>query len=55
VVEVTFVDGLVRYALSLGPDCRVVSPDAAAARHREMAARVLERHGGGLRAAGGSR
>lgn len=44
VLSATFLDGLVRHALSLGPDCRVVGPEQAVARHREMATRVLERH-----------
>jgi proteasome accessory factor B len=40
----TFLDGLIRYALSLGADCKVVSPPSAVARYRELAGKVLAAH-----------
>jgi proteasome accessory factor B len=43
-VRATDLDGLLRYALSLGAACRVDAPAEAVARYREMAERVLERH-----------
>jgi proteasome accessory factor B len=46
-VEATYLDGLLRVALSLGEDCRVEGPPEAVARHREMLRAVLVRHGGG--------
>lgn len=45
-VRATFLDGLLRYALSLGPDCRVVGPDEAVARWRHMLARIRDAHAG---------
>jgi proteasome accessory factor B len=43
-VPATYVDGLARYALSLGPECKVVSPPMAASRWRAMASRILSEH-----------
>ncbi|MDY7231838.1 helix-turn-helix transcriptional regulator [Hyalangium rubrum] len=43
-LNVTFLDGLLRFCLALGPDCRVESPEAAVTRVREMATRIHERH-----------
>ncbi len=43
-LSVTYLDGLLRFCLALGPDCRVEAPEAAVARVREMATRILERH-----------
>jgi proteasome accessory factor B len=45
-VRTTDLEGLIRYALSLGAACRIEGPEEALARHREMATRVLERHRG---------
>ena len=45
-MRVTFLDGLVRFCLQLGPDCRVEGPERARARVKEMATRILERHAG---------
>ena len=45
-LEVTFLDGLLRYALSLSPDCRVLAPEAAAARYGAMARDIAARHQG---------
>lgn len=50
-VAATYVDGLVRYALSLGPDCRVTAPAGARGRWRQMAERTLAVHGGAARGA----
>ncbi|WP_225409932.1 helix-turn-helix transcriptional regulator [Stigmatella hybrida] len=41
---VTFLDGLLRFCLALGQDCRVEAPEAAVNRGHEMARRILERH-----------
>jgi len=43
-VRATYLDGLLRYVLSLGQECRVLSPERAVERHGEMAHKVLERH-----------
>ncbi|MGZ3457367.1 MAG: helix-turn-helix transcriptional regulator [Archangium sp.] len=43
-LPVTFLDGLLRFCLQLGPDCRVESPEEACQRVKEMAARILEKH-----------
>lgn len=43
-LTVTYLDGLLRYALSLAPDCAVLSPEDAVTRLQAMAARVVERH-----------
>jgi proteasome accessory factor B len=43
-VPTTFQDGLLRFCLALGPGCRVLAPEAARARLREMAERVLQHH-----------
>lgn len=52
----TFLDGLVRYALSLGSGCRVVSPPDAVERFRQTAGKVLAVHQphGAARAGGAS-
>ncbi len=39
-----YLDGLLRYALSLAPSCTVVSPPDAVARYQAMLQKVLERH-----------
>ncbi|MCE9669426.1 WYL domain-containing protein [Myxococcus stipitatus] len=43
-LPVSFLDGLARFCLSLGPDCLVEGPESAQARLREMGARVVNRH-----------
>lgn len=43
-LSVTALEGLLRFSLALGPDCRVESPEAAVSRVREMGSRILERH-----------
>jgi proteasome accessory factor B len=43
-LNVTYLDGLMRFCMALGPDCRVEAPEAAVTRVREMASRILERH-----------
>ncbi len=43
-LTVTSLDGLLRFCLALGPDCRVEGPEAAVTRVREMASRILEHH-----------
>lgn len=43
-VSATFVEGLVRYALSLGPECVVVAPPEARLSFEQSARRVLEAH-----------
>jgi proteasome accessory factor B len=43
-LPVTYLDGLLRFCLQLGPACRVESPEEARARVREMAARILDLH-----------
>lgn len=43
-LEVTSLDELLRYALSLGPEVRVLSPPEAVARHRAMAQRIVDAH-----------
>jgi proteasome accessory factor B len=43
-LTVTALDGLLRFCLALGPDCRVEAPEPAVTRVREMTARILERH-----------
>jgi proteasome accessory factor B len=52
-VVATYLDGLLRYALSLGADCRVVAPPKAVERWKEMAARVLHAHARSSKAAAG--
>jgi len=44
-VKATYLDGLLRHALSLGKDCRVVAPDSAVAEFQRMAQRILDAHG----------
>ncbi|HEX4620782.1 MAG TPA: WYL domain-containing protein [Myxococcaceae bacterium] len=53
-VPARFLDVLARYALSLGPDCKVVSPAPAVERWREMASRVLAAHQPQVSAAAGA-
>lgn len=43
-VRATYLDGLLRYALSLGPECEVLGPDDAVSRHAQMAGKVLAAH-----------
>ncbi|WP_224242022.1 helix-turn-helix transcriptional regulator [Hyalangium gracile] len=43
-LSVTSLDGLLRFSMALGPECRVESPEAAVSKVREMTARILERH-----------
>jgi proteasome accessory factor B len=43
-LQVRYLDGLIRYALSLGPECRLTAPLQAVERGREMATSVLEKH-----------
>ncbi|MGA9526149.1 MAG: WYL domain-containing protein [Myxococcaceae bacterium] len=43
-VRATYLDGLLRYALSLGAECQVRAPERAVARHRELAQKVIRRH-----------
>jgi proteasome accessory factor B len=43
-LPVTFLDGLLRFCMQLGPDCRVESPEDARGRVKEMATRILEKH-----------
>jgi proteasome accessory factor B len=45
-VRATDLEGLLRYALSLGAACRVEGPEEAVNLYRQMAGRVLERHRG---------
>lgn len=43
-LPVTYLDGLLRFALSLAPDCRVVSPPDAVDRFQVMVHQALDRH-----------
>ncbi|WNG39660.1 WYL domain-containing protein [Archangium violaceum] len=43
-LPVTFLDGLLRFCMQLGPDCRVESPEDARERVKAMAASILEKH-----------
>jgi proteasome accessory factor B len=43
-VSATDLDGLLRYALSLGAGCRVLGPERAVTRWREMARQILDAH-----------
>lgn len=43
-VQATFLDGLLRYVLSLAPQATVVGPPEALARYRALAGAVLQRH-----------
>jgi proteasome accessory factor B len=43
-LSVTYLEGLLRFCLALGPECRVESPEPAVTRVREMGSRILERH-----------
>lgn len=44
IVRASYLDGLLRHVLSLGPDCRVIAPEQAVTRHRDMVSRVAQRH-----------
>lgn len=46
-VQATALDGLLRYVLSLGPSCRVRSPDLARDRLKALAEQVLRKHADG--------
>lgn len=46
-VTATFLDGLLRYALSLSPDCRVRAPASAVDRFGELATTIAEAHAHG--------
>jgi proteasome accessory factor B len=50
-VKATYLDGLVRHALSMGHECKVLEPPQAHERWRQMAERVLAQHGGEVPAA----
>jgi hypothetical protein len=41
---VSYLDGLIRYALSLGADCQLESPAEAKARHRETGLKIFDAH-----------
>jgi proteasome accessory factor B len=43
-LPVTFLDGLLRFCLQLGPECRVEAPEDARQRVKDMASRILEKH-----------
>ena len=43
-LAVTYLDGLLRFCLQLGPDCHVESPEQARESVRLMASAILERH-----------
>jgi proteasome accessory factor B len=45
-LSVTFGDGLIRYALSLSPECAVVGPEPLRERFAAMARRIAQAHGG---------
>lgn len=45
-VSATDLDGLVTYVLSLGAHARVIAPENAVARAKELATKVLSAHGG---------
>ena len=54
-LPVTFVDGLVRFLLSLGAEARVEAPEPVRERQRELARAVLAQHAaGGAPASGGA-
>jgi proteasome accessory factor B len=46
-VSATDLDGLVTSVLALGSEARIVSPEQAVTRARELAQKVLDAHGGG--------
>jgi proteasome accessory factor B len=54
IVSATDLEGLLRFALSLGHQAQVLAPEKARARWREMAAHILELHQPALAAAGGT-
>ena len=43
-VRASYVDGLLRYALSMGAECKVLEPADAVEGWRKMAERVLSKH-----------
>ena len=43
-VPATDLDGLVTYVLSLGSNARIMTPEKAVARAKELAQRVLDAH-----------
>ena len=43
-VQATHLEELLRYALSLGKDCKVAAPERAVAEYRKMAQRILDAH-----------
>ena len=43
-ITATDLDGLVKYVLSLGPEAKVLGPERAVLRHRELATLVLTAH-----------
>ena len=43
-VKATYLEGLLRHALSLGRDCQVVAPARAVEEYRQMAQRILDAH-----------
>jgi proteasome accessory factor B len=43
-LPVTYLDGLLRFCLQLGPGCRVESPEPACERVRQMALAIIEKH-----------
>jgi len=43
-LQATHLEELLRYALSLGKDCKVMAPEQAVAEYRKMAQRVLDAH-----------
>jgi len=45
-VRASYVDGLLRYALSMGSECKVLEPADAVEGWRKMAAQVLSKHQG---------
>jgi len=51
-LSATYLDGLVRYVLSLGPQCKMIAPGRAVDRFRQMASRVLGAHSKGAQAVG---
>lgn len=43
-ITATYLEGLLRHALSLGSNCKVIAPEQAVRLWKEMASRVLEAH-----------
>lgn len=52
-VKATYLDGLLRYVLSLAPHATVLGPEQAVTRWKQMATKVLEHHQAPLAAATG--